>query len=45
MPAPQTCSAGVATSDGAEPVARLVERADRALHRAKAQGRDAVCVG
>jgi diguanylate cyclase (GGDEF)-like protein/PAS domain S-box-containing protein len=45
MPRPQTCSAGVATWDGTEPVARLLERADRALYRAKAAGRDAVRVG
>jgi diguanylate cyclase (GGDEF)-like protein len=43
-PAGQTCSAGVATWDGGETIAELLERAHRALHRAKGQGRDVVCV-
>jgi diguanylate cyclase (GGDEF)-like protein/PAS domain S-box-containing protein len=40
----QTCSAGVATWDGSEAVGELIERADRALYRAKDRGRDMVCV-
>jgi diguanylate cyclase (GGDEF)-like protein len=40
----QTCSAGVATWDGDEPVGELVERADQALYRAKGAGRDRICI-
>jgi diguanylate cyclase (GGDEF)-like protein/PAS domain S-box-containing protein len=43
-PSSQTCSAGVAAWDGAEAISELLERADRALYRAKDQGRDSVCV-
>ncbi|HMJ33205.1 MAG TPA: sensor domain-containing diguanylate cyclase [Baekduia sp.] len=43
-PSGQTCSAGVAGWDGDEPVSELLERAGQALRRAKAQGRDVVCV-
>ncbi|MBI5104626.1 MAG: diguanylate cyclase [Solirubrobacterales bacterium] len=39
-PAAQTCSAGVACWDGAEDAAALLDRADRALYRAKHLGRD-----
>jgi diguanylate cyclase (GGDEF)-like protein/PAS domain S-box-containing protein len=35
-----TCSAGVAQWDGTEPLDRLFGRADRALYKAKAEGRD-----
>ena len=38
----QTCSAGVATWDFHESIEELVSRADRALYRAKAAGRDQV---
>jgi diguanylate cyclase (GGDEF)-like protein/PAS domain S-box-containing protein len=40
----QTCSAGVATWDGAEALGDLLERADQALYRAKGAGRDQVCL-
>lgn len=40
LPAGQTCSAGLAASDGAETAPVLVGRADTALYRAKAAGRD-----
>jgi diguanylate cyclase (GGDEF)-like protein len=43
-PAGQTCSAGVASWSGEEGVPELLERADRALYRAKAAGRDRVAV-
>jgi diguanylate cyclase (GGDEF)-like protein len=43
-PCGQTCSAGVATWDGDEAVGELLERADRALYRAKDHGRDQVCL-
>jgi diguanylate cyclase (GGDEF)-like protein len=38
----QTCSAGVAAWDGHEPAEHLVARADAALYRAKAEGRNRV---
>ncbi|HEY6761885.1 MAG TPA: diguanylate cyclase [Baekduia sp.] len=41
-PSGQTCSAGIATWDGDEAAGDLLERADRALYRAKAAGRDRV---
>ncbi|HET6509838.1 MAG TPA: diguanylate cyclase [Baekduia sp.] len=41
-PSGQTCSAGVAQWDGAEDAGAVVERADRALYRAKDGGRDRV---
>ena len=40
-----TCSIGVTLSNAAEGVAEMVERADAALYRAKAGGRNTVCVG
>lgn len=40
VPSGQTCSVGYATWDGIEDAAALVNRADRALYRAKALGRD-----
>ena len=40
-----TCSAGIASSDGAEDPAALLERADRALYQAKAAGRDRTVAG
>lgn len=44
VPSGQTCSVGYATWDGLESGEALVNRADRALYRAKAMGRDrAVC--
>ena len=36
----QTFSAGVAESDGTEEDRQVVQRADRALYRAKAEGRN-----
>jgi diguanylate cyclase (GGDEF)-like protein len=39
-----TCSAGVAAWDGAESADELFRRADRALYRAKASGRDGVAL-
>jgi len=42
MPAGQTCSAGLACWDGEEDGVELLERADAALYRAKAAGRDRV---
>jgi diguanylate cyclase (GGDEF)-like protein len=42
IPSETTCSAGVATWDGREPVDTLLARADEALYRAKADGRDRV---
>jgi predicted signal transduction protein with EAL and GGDEF domain len=36
----QTCSVGLAQWDGAETADDLVQRADAALYRAKAEGRD-----
>lgn len=44
MPAPATCSAGVATWDGAESAGELFARADAALYQAKAHGRDRAVV-
>jgi len=43
-PSRQTCSAGIAAWDGAEDASALIERADRALYRAKDEGRDQVRV-
>ena len=40
-----TCSIGVTLSRAGEDVAGMLERADAALYRAKAGGRNAVCVG
>lgn len=40
MPTGQTCSAGIATWDGTELPAELMERADQALYLAKRNGRD-----
>lgn len=45
MPTAVTCSFGVATWDGLETASSLVARADAALYRAKAEGRDRVVVG
>lgn len=45
MPTDATCSFGVATWDGSEGASSLVVRADAALYRAKAAGRDRVVVG
>jgi diguanylate cyclase (GGDEF)-like protein len=42
VPAGQSCSVGYATWDGLESCEELVQRADRALYRAKATGRDRV---
>jgi diguanylate cyclase (GGDEF)-like protein len=42
VPDGQTCSFGVATWDGSETVAACLARADAALYRAKAAGRDRV---
>jgi GGDEF domain-containing protein len=42
LPHGQTCSVGVAVWDGVETAATLVDRADRALYRAKALGRDRI---
>jgi diguanylate cyclase (GGDEF)-like protein len=38
----ETCSVGIATWDGIETGEQLVSRADRALYRAKSEGRDRV---
>lgn len=43
-PAGVTCSAGLATWDGVESAEELFARADRALYRAKADGRDRTVV-
>jgi diguanylate cyclase (GGDEF)-like protein/PAS domain S-box-containing protein len=44
VPAGQSCSVGYASWDGCESAEELIQRADRALYRAKAMGRDrAVC--
>lgn len=40
VPADQTCSIGYAIWDGDEDDRTLIERADRALYRAKVVGRD-----
>ncbi|MDX6699504.1 MAG: hypothetical protein QOE65_2901 [Solirubrobacteraceae bacterium] len=40
MPAPHTCSAGIARWDGFESPREVLARADRALYRAKHDGRD-----
>ncbi len=40
MPDGQSCSAGVACWDGSETVTALLDRADRALYRAKGTGRN-----
>jgi diguanylate cyclase (GGDEF)-like protein len=42
IPSDATCSAGVAIWDGVEPADALLARADGALYRAKAHGRDRV---
>ncbi len=42
IPSDATCSAGVAAWDGVEPADVLISRADGALYRAKAHGRDRV---
>jgi diguanylate cyclase (GGDEF)-like protein len=42
MPARQTCSAGIATWDGRELPAELLERADQALYLAKRNGRNQI---
>jgi diguanylate cyclase (GGDEF)-like protein/PAS domain S-box-containing protein len=43
-PAPMTCSAGLAMWDGAETPEALIGRADQALYKAKAGGRDCLIV-
>ena len=40
MPAPHTCSVGIATWDGTEPADRLMVRADDALYENKRTGQD-----
>lgn len=42
VPQGQTCSFGVATWDGSETIQACLARADAALYRAKAAGRDRV---
>jgi diguanylate cyclase (GGDEF)-like protein len=44
VPEGQTCSFGIATWDGTETVAACLARADAALYRAKAAGRDRVAI-
>jgi diguanylate cyclase (GGDEF)-like protein len=44
QPVRLTISIGVATAVRSEPLARVVERADKALYRAKSDGRNRVCV-
>jgi diguanylate cyclase (GGDEF)-like protein len=44
VPAPATCSAGVAHRAPAEPRDGLLQRADRALYAAKGEGRDRVAM-
>lgn len=44
VPDGQTCSAGLALWDGTEDAAVLLARADRALYRAKSEGRDRLSV-
>jgi diguanylate cyclase (GGDEF)-like protein/PAS domain S-box-containing protein len=43
-PAPLTCSVGLAVWDGSETPAALLGRADRAVYRAKATGRDRLII-
>jgi diguanylate cyclase (GGDEF)-like protein len=44
QPVRLTISVGIATARRGEPFARLLDRADRALYRAKSDGRNRVCV-
>jgi len=44
VPGGQTCSVGLATWNGEEPVTACLARADAALYRAKASGRDRVAL-
>ena len=39
-PAPITCSAGIACTDGNQPAETVIRRADVALYDAKRRGRD-----